>query len=175
MIPTSEQTADRLREAHDADRLTEVYADHDRWQKRADSARDRITRAERTLESCDRHLGVRVVTEAFRDLLAGYFPGHTLEVLGPFGLGHEISIHVQDGNRTSIAGVRFRPRSGNRLHLVDTYTTTGDYPTGSLGSINGLNHPDGDEPATIADVVAELDHQVHAHERWVNEQQEGTL
>lgn len=173
MIPTSEQTIDRMRESHDADRLAEVYSRHDGWQKRADSARDRIARAERTLESCERHLGVRGVTEGFRDLLAGYFPGRTLEVLGPFGLGHETAIHVTESDGTSIAGVNFRPHDGNRLHLIDWSRNTGRFPANSIGAVNQLNFDTHPEPATIADVVAELDHQVHAHERWVNEQEAG--
>ena len=158
------------------DDLESIYADRDRWVARADNARQRIDRAKRTLDSCTKHLGVGTLTERVRDLVAPYFPRHRLEVFGPFGIANETAIHAVEADGLSVAGVRLRPRSHGpdhrllRLHLVDHSRRTDEYPEGSLGSANGLNFPEGDEPATVHDIVAELDNQIAQHERSTLEQ-----
>jgi len=147
------------------DELAKVYADHDRWQARADSARDRIRRAEKTLESCQAHLGVREVAEQVAALVARYLPNHKLEALGPFGLGNEVAIHASDHTGLAVAGVNFRPKNGNRLHIVDWSHNTGQYPANSIGAINRLNYKTHPEPATVHDIVLALDAQIAAHEK----------
>lgn len=150
--------------------LAKVYADHDRWQARADSARDRIARAEKTLESCYAHLGVRKIADQVAALVAHYLPNHKLEALGPFGLGHEVAIHAVDGTGVAVAGVNFRPRDGNRLHIIDWSRNTGRYPANSMGALNQLNYETHPEPATVHDIVLALDAQISDHEKWVEAQ-----
>jgi hypothetical protein len=154
------------------DMLAKVYADHDRWQVRADNARARIDkaraqadRAEKTLESCYAHLSTRAVTEQVAALVARYFPHRKLDVLGPFGLGHETAIHVSDSTGLTIAGVSFRPGDNNRLHLIDWSHNTGRFPANSIGAINQFNFDTYPEPATLHDIVLKLDAEISAHER----------
>lgn len=160
MIRTDTQTDD----------LAQVYARHDKWQARADSARDRIARAEKTLQSCDAHLGVDAVATQVAALVARYFPHHKLDVLGPFGLGSEVAIHAVDHTGLAVAGVNFRPKNGNRLHLIDWSHNTGQYPANSMGAINQLNYATHPEPATVHDIVVNLDAQIAAHEKLENQE-----
>jgi hypothetical protein len=148
-----------------AEDLAKVYATYDRWAARADSARDRIRRAEKTLKSCDDHLGVDAVATQVAALVARYFPNHKLDVLGPFGLGSEVAIHAIDHTGLAVAGVNFRPKTGNRLHIIDWSRNTGKFPANSMGAINQLNYDTYPEPATVHDIVVNLDAQIAAHER----------
>ena len=145
--------------------LDAIYAERDRWAARAESARARIAKAEKTLEGCRDHLTLEALAGRVRDALAPHFHSYALVVYGPFGLGHEIAIHAQGQTGLSVGAVRFRPGDGDRLHLIDTSTHTGQFPPGSLGSLNGFNNPESDEPAALVDVVAALDAEVARHER----------
>jgi len=75
----------------------------------------------------------------------------TYELLGPFGLSSEVSIHFYkvgvpenkklDGD--NCLSITFRPGDldAGELFVVDYTKDTHEFPDGSIGQINGLNHP----------------------------------
>jgi hypothetical protein len=84
-------------------------------------------------------------------LLAPFFPERRWEIYGPFGLVCSVSIHFYkngvsedkkfDGK--NCLSITFRP--GNlqlgELLVVDYRKNLKEYPKGSIGEMNGMNHP----------------------------------
>jgi len=79
------------------------------------------------------------------------FPDRHFEILGPFGLHSEVSIHFYkngvsekekfDGdNCLSITFVSIDLNDAE-LAILDLETNTHDYPEGSIAAMNGANHP----------------------------------
>ena len=83
--------------------------------------------------------------------LIKHFPDRRYEILGPFGLSSEIAIHFYrigvnepnlfDGD--NCISITFRPGDLDKgeLRLVDHKTNTGEFREGTLGALNGMNHP----------------------------------
>ena len=79
------------------------------------------------------------------------FPDRHFEILGPFGLHSEVSIHFYkngvgekekfDGdNCVSITFVSIG-LNGEEIAILDVETNTHEYPWGSIAAMNGANHP----------------------------------
>jgi len=150
--------------------LAEVYASHEYWSARRDRARARKRGAERTIEQCDKHLWVSAMVEQVAALLKPHFSGYWLEVLGPFGLANETAIHVIDPKiedrrcaANVVGSLSFRPVYEDeyttrrmRLRLVDRSRNSGQYRTGTIGAMNGLNYAEVDAPDTIEELAALL-------------------
>ena len=79
------------------------------------------------------------------------FPDRHFEILGPFGLHSEVSIHFYkngvsekekfDGNNClSITFVSIDLNDAE-IAILDTETNTHEYPEGSIAAMNGANHP----------------------------------
>lgn len=67
------------------------------------------------------------------------FPNKHIEVLGPFGLGCQVSVCISDNpDDDNSLGVTFSP-SGGEIKIVDYDTDNEDYPPNSIGRLNGLN------------------------------------
>lgn len=72
-----------------------------------------------------------------------------VDVLGPFGIGAEVGIHVypkgtpeRDHFKVKCLGsLAIRPMDFPMLGLVDYSINTGDFAPNTLGSMNGLNYP----------------------------------
>ena len=90
---------------------------------------------------------IKPIAEAMLPLL----PGRYFEILGPVGIGARVSIHFyrngvkkedrwKDSNCLSIT---FEPANLQKgeLQAVDNLTDTNKYAIGTIGEINGLNHP----------------------------------
>ena len=92
------------------------------------------------------------------------------EILGPFGLGCEMSIHfmikgLPDQKKDykawyavafdDMLSLTFRPGDieNGELKLVDLRKNTGKFPEGSIGEVNGMNHPRLPMPETIDDLI----------------------
>jgi hypothetical protein len=95
----------------------------------------------------------RVIIGPIAAELQRRFPDFEFEVLGPFGLGSEYGIHAKvrlgegekfDWDAHHVGGITLRPgrREEGELRMKDYSKDTGRHPPGSLGQINGLNHPD---------------------------------
>lgn len=79
------------------------------------------------------------------------FPDRYYDILGPFGLSSETAIHFYrigvdekhkfDGD--NCISITFRPGNleNGELRLVDHKTNTGEFREGTLGEMNGMNHP----------------------------------
>lgn len=160
--------------------LEEIYEQQAFWSQRCDRARAREAAAKKTVEQCYKHLGVVTMVEQLRDLLQPHFPDHELEVLGPFGLANETSIHakVADGvgRRSTVGSLSFRPHhvytdAGNAqlrepgmvLTLVDWSRNTGQYPANSIGGRNQLNFPDKELPPTVEEIADLLGASIAEH------------
>jgi len=114
--------------------------------------RTRQENLQRELESLKCPSWVEKVIKPIAKELGDTMPDREVEILGPFGLGHEIAIHFlkagidrdqmfdKPGNVRSIT---FRPTGFDAftLGVVDYGTNTGQFPKGSIGEINGGNHP----------------------------------
>ena len=162
MTITPEQTHEAPPRELDEDHLNEVYERRERWIERKDAAEARRRAAERRIEQCYKHLGLRTLLDEVVAVLAPHFPDHVLTAYGPFGLGGETAIYLAPRHdpEATAAGVRFRTGAGSRQHLVDTIHNTGRFPPNSLGALNGFNYEESDEPATLADIVAALNDQI---------------
>ena len=79
------------------------------------------------------------------------FPDRHFEVLGPFGLHSEVSIHFYKNGvsekekfqRDNCLSITFVSISLNdeELAILDTGTNTHEYPEGTIAAMNGGNHP----------------------------------
>ena len=86
------------------------------------------------------------------------------QVMGPFGICGEMPIHFyklnvpdderfQGDNCRSVTFVSRNTEDGLTLKMVDYSVNTGEYAEGSIGAMNGMNHPRVDLPDTIRGIV----------------------
>ena len=95
---------------------------------------------------------IKPIAEAMLPLL----PGRHFELLGPFGIGARVSIHfyrdgVTDEDKwrdENCLSITFEPGDLQKgeLQVVDHLTNTGTFNHGTIGEINGFNHPCVDIP-----------------------------
>lgn len=89
------------------------------------------------------------------DAVLTQFPGMKAEILGPFGLACTSSITIfdpsQGSNDRPIRWLQFRFDNSTRtLSYVDFSHSSGDYPAGSIGAINGMNYASVDIPLEMS-------------------------
>ena len=94
----------------------------------------------------------RIIKEIGKEMLQ-YFPDYyILETMGPFGLSSRVAIWISHPKWDVFKNKNyphysfdFTPDldadSDANLRRVDYNTDTGEYPKGSIGEINGFNHP----------------------------------
>ena len=91
---------------------------------------------------------IDALIQPIADALAERYPALRFEILGPFGRGATVAIHAEP--KTTPAGIfgvigslQFRPvdLSKGEICLVETETDTGEYRYGTMGEMNGFNHP----------------------------------
>lgn len=153
--------------------LAGIYEQQAYWDTRRKRAEHREAAAKKTVDQCYKHMGVKGMVEQLAELLAPHFPDLVFEVMGPFGLSHETSIYVSDPktlderNRfRTVGSLTFRPHTemrkvgdawiaepGQKLRRVDRSRNLGEYPTNSIGAINGFNYPEVDLPGTIEEIA----------------------
>ena len=112
---------------------------------------------------------ITIIAAALTDKISEHYPQNEVEMLGPFGLGAKVHISVfvdkeaalrdkyDDGNY--IGGITITPGDLDKgeLRLVDTFTNTGGYQPGTIGALNGFNHPEMDMPETFEELIAFLE------------------
>ncbi len=89
------------------------------------------------------------------------FPGYKSRVMGPFGLGVEVLIVLENGNEAETRSLTFRPGKDFELRLIDYSKKVNDFRPGTLGEINGLNF--GDLPVPRIGRVAWLKERLIPH------------
>lgn len=83
-------------------------------------------------------------------------PDRKVEVLGPFGLGCQLGLHVKDGVETT-ASLTLEPGEPDGLGLVMIdYASESAFPEGSIGRRNGLGHKTEKLTGSIDDLVSTL-------------------
>ncbi len=94
---------------------------------------------------------IDAIIKPIAEELIKHFPGRRYELLGPFGLSSETAIHfyrigvdekhLYEGDNCK--SITFRPvdLEKGELGIVDYKTDTGKFGKGTLGEMNGYNHP----------------------------------
>jgi hypothetical protein len=139
--------------------------------------RYKLKETEEKLRLLNHPYWMTLIVEPLAIEIAKHFPGYRHEVLGPFGIGAKVSIHLypnkayeaynsrdtadslsgKEAYREMMDGcksITFSPRCCNEsigLAIVDRSVNTGEYPKGTIGEMNGFNHPEIEVPkdATI--------------------------
>lgn len=155
--------------------IEEIKKSYQRKQKlyrtKQDNIREEIQKAEekvRELEEKDRKMTYPHSTNNYIKPLAEellkHFKGRYYKILGPFGLTCETAIHLhKDGvekdkmfDGDNCISVDFRPaqKDGKAdLVLVNNLINRGKFAPGSIGEMNGMNHPTIPMPKTIKELV----------------------
>jgi hypothetical protein len=94
---------------------------------------------------------VDLVIKPLAKKLKRYVPGYRVEVLGPFGICNEVSIHFCKigvpeeklwDKKGAVKSISFVPNlEQGTFRVVDRSKDTKDHPEGSIGAVNGMNHP----------------------------------
>ena len=148
--------------------LLDAYAEKDReWERERQALLDKIVLRNQQVKRLERRLsklgmGPYWIDEIIRPLadeLVKHLPGRTVAILGPFGIGCRTAIHFyRDGvegeercKGTNCISITFEPNdltrfqnsplSGSKLSVVDYSVNTHRYSVGTMGQMNGLNHP----------------------------------
>ena len=93
-----------------------------------------------------------------------HFPGRYYETLGPFGLGCEVGLHLYKNGVTrenmfdgdNCISVDFKPIKDDGeadLVLVNNLVDSKRFAPGTIGEVNGMNHPEVAMPKTIKELV----------------------
>jgi len=152
-----------------ATKYAEVYLKAYReYRQQKSILEDRKDLLERRLERLNKRLEklylqapswIDTIIKAVADDLILLLPGRYYEILGPFGLGARTSIHFYKNEVKGISGmdkftngnclsITFLPTSldSGTIKVEDSATDTGEYNRGTLGELNGFNHPSIDIP-----------------------------
>ena len=124
-----------------------------RYESEEDKIQDKLKRLKRKQErlSQDYPSWTDDMIGPVADAMVKKLPDRTYDILGPFGLTAETSIHFYKKGATeknrfegdNCISITFRPgelRDGE-LELVDHTKQTGRYPIGSIGEMNRMNYP----------------------------------
>ena len=157
--------------------IVEQYQAHDReWEQREKELEAKIKQREKSLTNTKKKLDkhwekcphwVDGILEPLAQAMLPHFPGRHYQILGPFGLSCETSIwFVKNGvegedrfKDNNILSVTFRPEDlsgnagGEALSVVNEHINTQEYPAGTIGEMNGYNHPSVPMPNTIEGLV----------------------
>jgi len=77
------------------------------------------------------------------EVLIKNFPGSDFNVAGPFGMDCETSISIHGEDSTLLAFLQFVPGNldAGELFLRDYTVDNGRFSKGTIGAMNGMNHP----------------------------------
>ncbi len=85
--------------------------------------------------------------------LITHYPESSFEIMGPFGMDNETSISIKGNGKELLAFLEFVPEHGDNkpmgLHLRDYTIDTKQFTPGSIGEMNGGNHPSIPIPADV--------------------------
>lgn len=118
--------------------LSDVFKPGIKHFKMRANAYDRIRKAKKTLERLDKKGGwVEMFLHPLVEALKPFFPGYTSEVLGPFGLGCQVSIYfVKSGSKKRLEVCPDNLEEG-LLRVIDPNSES-SYQPGMIGHISGL-------------------------------------
>ena len=116
-------------------------------QKRIEMREQQIARLQKKLKRNEgtRPSWIECLVKPIAEQLIDLFPGYTYEISGPFGMNSRTSIWFNPGKTTSESSYYITFVPGNldngELMIEDSETDTGQFPSGSMGELNGDNHP----------------------------------
>ena len=132
-----------------AERLASYHIARDKHRATIDKLESRVARLKNKWPECPSWIDELV--KPIADALAVRYPEYYFSILGPFGLTSQTSIHASlksavdaDPRGFHVTGsLTFRPASLEQgaIDIVDYTIDTGRFATGTLGDINGMNHP----------------------------------
>ena len=143
--------------------LGDLAARYDRASRRHEKARERLTRlrdeADAKLKRLHWPSWIDSVLAPIASAFEAAMPDRRAEILGPFGIPANTSIHLYRRSATkehlfnagNCISINFRPQccaEGFKLHVVDHTRNTGRYRAGSMGEANDMNYESIEVPAT---------------------------
>lgn len=144
-----------------------------RYYTRERQLKNQIDKTQKSLEAHNKKYPhfIENLLKPIAEDLQQFFPNRYYEILGPFGLGCETSIHfyknkakkakdnkeyhaMWDADKNFCKSVTFRPLELKKgeLVIVNYKKNTGEFKKGTIGEINGLNHPTLPMPKTIQEL-----------------------
>lgn len=133
--------------------ITESYL---RQRQEEKGIRARIEQREKQIERLKKKLDKLpfwqdALIKPIAEELIKQFPDRCYDILGPFGLSNETAIHfyrigVDEKHKfegDNCISITFRPGNLEKgeLRLVDHKKNTGEFRKGTIGEMNGMNHP----------------------------------
>jgi len=124
---------------------------------------NQIKRLKNKLTRLDPINWIDEILQPIAELLVKKMPDRYYEILGPFGLTSHTALHfykkeVTNKNRFekgNCLSIDFRPVNLDigEIVLVDNTTDTGKYKNGTMGEVNGMNHPNVPMKKTIDELL----------------------
>ncbi len=121
-----------------------------------------IERLEKKLHNVEHPSWINEIVEPVAKAMIRKMPDRYYDILGPFGMCCTTSIHFYKsgvGSKQLFEGnncksITFRPKNLDvgEIVLVDYNQDTGRYAKGTMGEVNGMNHPE----LPIKDSINEL-------------------
>ena len=119
---------------------------------RVEQAKEKREQAERELKALDNKNWLDLMVRPLAKQIAKHFPNREVEILGPFGLGSRVSVWFKmkgvsekkiHDKKGGIKAITFQPGELDKgeLYVVNEKEDNGSCPKGSIGQINGFNHP----------------------------------
>jgi hypothetical protein len=119
---------------------------------KVDKARENYEQAEKMYKDINKVHWSELLIKPLSIQLTKHFPNRTVEILGPFGLSCEVSIWFKKkgldekklfGTKDGVKSITFRPGDLDKgeLRIVKTEEDDGTCHKGSIGELNGFNHP----------------------------------
>lgn len=155
--------------------IAEIKKSYQRKQKlyrtKQDNIREDIKKAEANVEELrekDRKMTyphfIDNYIKSLAEELLKHFKGRHYDILGPFGLNNNTSIHFyKDGvtrenmfDGDNCISVSFRPINDDGdsdLVLINHLVNSKRFAPGTIGEVNGMNYPDVTMPKTIKELV----------------------
>lgn len=135
--------------------LQKRYLRQQRWvetrranlQAQIDEAEARVTALTRKRDAYNSPHWIDFLVKPMVEALAKQFKDRELDILGPFGLGCKVPVWLKKKGTTGVEDIlSLTVTPGDldigELKIVDESTDTGRYAQGSIGELNGLNHPE---------------------------------
>jgi len=132
--------------------LSNNYArEYQDYKAKAERLMAQKNRAENRLKALSIPSWIDTIVQPIADELAKELPDFEPHIFGPFGICAEVSIHFYrkgvskkeiwaGGNIRSITFILGSLQEGEIL-IRDTSVDTGDFRPGTIGEMNGMNHP----------------------------------
>lgn len=131
--------------------LTRRYVqEYEQFQHRRKLLEQRRDKLQKQLDKLQMPLWIDLVVKPIAKELERQLPGYNSAILGPLGVGARVSIHLYkigvpekskfDGDNCK--SITFEPAWGqDTIRVVDYSINTGEYSSGTIGEMNGFNHP----------------------------------